>query len=263
MGPDGISGSGTTGYLPRFTGSDTVGNSGVYDDSSGVGIGTAAPHDTAILELRSTSQGLLLPRMTSAQRLAISSPPAGLLVFDTTRAEFIGYDGSSWRSLSTGPLFLEEFDGSSGAFTETAQPFGDPLGCGHPEFVTFSNNGAEEVISMGCYDEASLTVDLGLPAGSYEITVVWRTGPDPSSFTSCDPHTNFDTAFGADCVNPTRLIAVDGALLHEVSGQLTDYSETTVVTHVGSIGTLTFAVGTAGTSTPYVTYVDSVEVNAL
>lgn len=47
------------------------------------GIGTATPDASAKLEVNSTSKGILTPRMTSAQRTAITSPANGLLVFQT------------------------------------------------------------------------------------------------------------------------------------------------------------------------------------
>ena len=48
-----------------------------------VGIGTATPNANAALDLVSTTQGMLFPRMTSAQRNAISSPATGLTIFNT------------------------------------------------------------------------------------------------------------------------------------------------------------------------------------
>ena len=48
-----------------------------------VGIGTTAPDASALLDLTSTSRGLLVPRMTQAQKLGISSPATGLLIYET------------------------------------------------------------------------------------------------------------------------------------------------------------------------------------
>ena len=68
-----------------FTGGDfSVDGVLFYDDSaSAVGIGTVAPDASAILEVSSTSQGFLFPRMSEAQRGAITSPATGLLVYQT------------------------------------------------------------------------------------------------------------------------------------------------------------------------------------
>ena len=48
-----------------------------------VGIGTTAPNNSAMLDIISTSKGLLIPRMTGAQRTAIPSPAIGLMVIQT------------------------------------------------------------------------------------------------------------------------------------------------------------------------------------
>ncbi|MDN5203266.1 tail fiber domain-containing protein [Fulvivirgaceae bacterium BMA10] len=64
-----------------------------------VGIGTENPNSSAVLDLSSTDKGLLVPRMTSAQRTGISSPATGLLVYDTDDNQFYYYDGSTWSEL--------------------------------------------------------------------------------------------------------------------------------------------------------------------
>ena len=63
-----------------------------------IGIGTTTPHASALLDLSSTTKGLLLPRMTSAQRTAIASPSKGLIVFDTDINALMYYNGSAWAS---------------------------------------------------------------------------------------------------------------------------------------------------------------------
>lgn len=59
----------------------------------------AAPATSAMLDIASTTKGLLIPRMTSAQRTAIATPATGLLVYDTTVNNFYYYDGTTWRLL--------------------------------------------------------------------------------------------------------------------------------------------------------------------
>ncbi len=61
-----------------------------------VGIGTDTPDPSALLDLSATSQGLLPPRMTTAQRDAIPSPAAGLLVYNTTTSRHETHDGTAW-----------------------------------------------------------------------------------------------------------------------------------------------------------------------
>ncbi len=66
-----------------------------------VGIGILSPALSAKLDVSSTSQGLLTPRMTAAQRIAIASPAEGLLVYQTSvPAGFYFYKAGVWTSLS-------------------------------------------------------------------------------------------------------------------------------------------------------------------
>ncbi len=70
--------------------------------SQNVGINTtgAAPNNSAMLDVESTSKGMLIPRMTAAQRTAIATPATGLLVYQTNLEDgFYFYDGSGWTYL--------------------------------------------------------------------------------------------------------------------------------------------------------------------
>ncbi|WCO03406.1 hypothetical protein [Psychroserpens ponticola] len=69
-----------------------------YNAISQVGIGVE-PEASAMLDVSSTDKGLLAPRMTTAQKNAISSPADGLLVFDTDDNVFCFFDGVSWVRL--------------------------------------------------------------------------------------------------------------------------------------------------------------------
>ncbi|HIC32263.1 MAG TPA: hypothetical protein EYO76_10135 [Flavobacteriaceae bacterium] len=66
-----------------------------------VGIGTTTPDPSSILEVESSTLGMLTPRMTTAQRNAIASPANGLLVYDTDFGLFYFYDNTSWQPLSS------------------------------------------------------------------------------------------------------------------------------------------------------------------
>ncbi|HDR91119.1 MAG TPA: hypothetical protein ENN75_02600, partial [candidate division Zixibacteria bacterium] len=64
-----------------------------------VGIGTMSPASSAALDVSSTSKGFLPPRMTEAQRDAISSPPAGLSIYNTTTNCLNFYNGTEWMQV--------------------------------------------------------------------------------------------------------------------------------------------------------------------
>jgi len=63
-----------------------------------VGIGTTTPNSKAALDITSTTQGLLPPRMDSTARNAITSPPAGLVIYNTSIKAFQCYNGTTWYS---------------------------------------------------------------------------------------------------------------------------------------------------------------------
>jgi hypothetical protein len=70
------------------------------DSAGNVGIGTTA-NAAALLDVSSTTKGFLPPRMTGAQRDAISTPPAGLMVYNTTTNKLNFYNGSAWEAVTS------------------------------------------------------------------------------------------------------------------------------------------------------------------
>lgn len=93
-------GSENTGLSSPATNAISIVNNGVHSvriDASGrMGIGTSSPNSSSALDLTSTSRGFLPPRMTDSQMKAISSPPAGLMVYNTTFSSVFWYNGTSW-----------------------------------------------------------------------------------------------------------------------------------------------------------------------
>lgn len=84
------------------------------------GLGTPTPDASAILDLSSTSKGLLMPRMTTVQQTALVNPAIGLTVFNTTTGQLEtnkgdGLDGASWSGGSGGT----SGSGSGVAYTNT------------------------------------------------------------------------------------------------------------------------------------------------
>ena len=65
-----------------------------------VTIGSSSFDASAILGITSTTKGLLIPRLTTAQRDAIGSPATGLLIFNTTTNQFEYYE-TSWKSVGS------------------------------------------------------------------------------------------------------------------------------------------------------------------
>ncbi|MEK7255947.1 MAG: hypothetical protein AAB316_14445, partial [Bacteroidota bacterium] len=65
--------------------------------------GTGGAADaSALLDVSATDKGVLVPRMTTAQRNAIASPATGLLVFDINTNGFWFFNGAAWQSIGSG-----------------------------------------------------------------------------------------------------------------------------------------------------------------
>ena len=77
---------------------------GINDDGS-------TPNSSAILDLKSTDKGLLIPRMTTAERLLIASgtPAEAMMVYDTDFQSFWYYDGTSWANMNA-RVMMEDTD---------------------------------------------------------------------------------------------------------------------------------------------------------
>lgn len=78
-----------------------IGTSGNAKFKYSVAIGASDPVASALLDMQSTSKGLLVPRMTKAQRDAISSPAVGLIIWQTDNTPGIrSYNGTNWIKFS-------------------------------------------------------------------------------------------------------------------------------------------------------------------
>lgn len=67
-----------------------------------IGIGTVTPNASSVLDISSVTQGMLAPRMTTAQRIAIASPAEALLVYDTDLKSFYYYSATTWIAINSG-----------------------------------------------------------------------------------------------------------------------------------------------------------------
>ena len=106
------------GKLNVNTDGVSVGGNVIMGIGSQVGIGTPEPDASAILDVSSTSKGFLPPRMTAAQRSAISSPATGLTLYQTDGTKGLyNYNGTSWNPVyqpitESDPVFLASAAGS-------------------------------------------------------------------------------------------------------------------------------------------------------
>ncbi|MBM3404357.1 MAG: hypothetical protein FJY10_05655 [Bacteroidetes bacterium] len=90
-----------------------------------MGIGTTMPDNSAMLDVSSTTKGLLAPRMTTAQRTAIASPANGLLVYDLTTQSYWYYQNPLWKEVGAGNLSGSGAAGQVGFWNGSTSLSGD------------------------------------------------------------------------------------------------------------------------------------------
>lgn len=84
-----------------FSQSALFSQTNTFPSTGSAGIGTTTPNASSLLDISSTTKGVLISRMTKAQRDAIASPATGLLVFQTNSGPgFYYFNGSNWTAIS-------------------------------------------------------------------------------------------------------------------------------------------------------------------
>jgi len=124
-----------------------------------VGIGTATPNASAQLDISSTSKGMLVPRMTMAQRNAVVTPANGLLIYQTDNTPgFYFYNGSSWVSIA-GSATLTGWSTTGNAGTTPATNF---MGTTDDQPLSFKLNNT----NAGKWDHLKGDYFIGLNTGA-------------------------------------------------------------------------------------------------
>ena len=138
----------------------------------------AAANSSAMLDVSSTTQGVLVPRMTTAQRTAISTPATGLLVYQTDgTAGFYFYNGTAWTSLSS--------SGGSGTVTSVSSADLSPV------FTSSVANATTTPSLSYSLSTATAHTFLGNSTGSSATPTYSKVGVNDLSATGTASATNF------------------------------------------------------------------------
>jgi hypothetical protein len=146
------------------------------DAQMGVNSSGAAPASSSILDVSSTTKGLLIPRMTSAQRNAIALPANGLMVYTTDIGEIQVYDGG-WKVASrlNVPLLM-----SGSIATGVVQGFNTGSGAGSYGYAGGGGEGGKFVATTGTGATGTSTSGYGLLGTSSSNTGVVGTSSSGS-----------------------------------------------------------------------------------
>jgi hypothetical protein len=172
---------------------------------------TGLPADaSAILDVSSTSQGLLIPRMTTVQRDKISSPVLSLLIFNTTTNCFEAYVNGTWYSVSCPPpcsLPLAPATGTNiSSQTQITWIWNSVNGASGYKWSTANNNSnaADNGISTS-YTQTGLTCNTShtLYVWAYNSCGVSATSKALSQTTSACPSTVVTYTYSSGCAPQT------------------------------------------------------------
>ena len=179
--------------------------------SQGIAInGTGADADTsAMLDVVSTNKGILIPRLTTAQRNAIFSPATGLLIFNTTTNCFNVYMGLHWKQICGECDFTPAVSGSNSptvvgrtlSLTATAIPGATYYWTGPNGFISSLQNPTipnVQVADSGNYF-LTTTVSGCTPAGN--STHVRVSNPIVQNFTSTGSSQSFTVPTGVTSIS--------------------------------------------------------------
>ena len=140
-----------------------------------------AANSSAILDVSSSSAGILVPRMTSAQRLVINSPADGLLVFDTSTESFWYYKSSTWHQINFDGALVDADGDTKIQIEESSDEDVIRFDIGGNEYFTMNgprfntlNSGSSVFIgeSAGAVDDLSdnKNIFIGFEAGKVNTT---------------------------------------------------------------------------------------------
>ena len=242
--------------------------------AQGVSINPAGspPDSSAMLDVQSIDKGMLIPRMTTAQRDAISNPANGLMIYNTsTDCLDMFFPASGWKSVGCdctgGPAAPGAISGADSVcvnesgVTYTISPVQDAT-----SYTWSVPTGATITSGQGT---TSISVDFGSSSGNISVTASNLCGASPattlsvfvsqgpaSTFTSspANPAVSFPTTFSPTTTGLTYSWTFQGGTPGTSSAQNPSVTWSSVGTYAVTL-TVTDGNGCTSTTTDSVTVI--------
>ena len=171
-----------------------------YFSFAQVGIGTKNPAPSAALDVTSTTKGFLPPRLTTAQRDAITSPAHGLTIYNTSANCLQLWNGSGWFNLCTKTIdpFISSLTCASVVYSPLPVVRGLEYAGTATVPYTIGNGGAyaagTPIASTGVTGLTATLVAGTLNNGNGNLTYTISGVPDPNTAGSAIFSISFGTA---------------------------------------------------------------------
>jgi hypothetical protein len=158
-----------------------------YTTIAQVGIGTTTPNASSILELESTTQTFVPPRMTATQMYAIPTPLNGSIIYNTTEDAMYIKTSAGWQSMlfvSNDVILLnKEFTSGNNALSTGNNTYYDlPINAtniiqNEPLTYEVIGNGSIRILKSGIYSIVAGLTTSNLPVGNIKhIIAVYKNG---------------------------------------------------------------------------------------
>jgi hypothetical protein len=138
-------------------------------------VGATTEDGSAKLQVDSTTQGFLPPRMDGTDRDAISSPAAGLVIYNTSTNQLNIYNGTSWGAVG-GAVYIDNFTGTTITTTNDATQVWRYTGSSAQTLsaitATASSNGTLLEIT-GTSDTNTITLNNNDVSGGWILNGSW------------------------------------------------------------------------------------------
>lgn len=208
----------------------------------------AKPDPSAMLDVSSTNKGFLPPRLTNAQMGAVSSPAAGLLIYNTDQNRHFFYNGSSWVELKNSQA------DSASVPVGTILPFGAdsskiPSGYLHCAGQSLSTTTYSDLFAIIGYSWGGSGSSFNLPdlRGRFLRGVDYGAGNDPDRASRVAINTGSNTGDEVGSLQGDAIRNITGSVTTRTDDHAHNVSSSGAFTlsNAGTLGNLGSGTGTA------------------